>query len=140
MNRLIERYEGVILHPYLCPAGIPTIGYGSTSYEDGTKVKLSDPSISLERARMLSERESDRMAMVIASRCKSLSKGNLEALVSFSYNLGLGALFGSTLWRKLLKGDKIGASGEFKKWIYAGGKKLRGLELRREAERVVFNS
>lgn len=138
---LIKHYEGLRLRPYLCPAGIPTIGYGSTSYPDGRKVTLVD--------RPLTEDEADALLastlvpfetavgrMVTAE----ITQRMFDALVSFSFNLGSQALKGSTLLKKLNQGDKAGAANEFQKWVYASGAVLPGLVKRRESERKLFLS
>ena len=61
--------------------------------------------------------------------------GQLDALVSFAYNVGIGRLRQSTLLRRIREGGtKLQIQREFKRWVYAGGQRLRGLELRREWE------
>ena len=148
MNTLVEKWEGYhkrlpdgTCRPYLCPANVPTIGFGSTRWEDGSSVRLGDPAISRDRATLLCELELNRLATRIVSRYSRLTKGQLDALVSFSYNLGIGALFGSTLWKKILRGDdKESIAKEFGKWVYAGGRKLPGLVARRAEESVMFLS
>lgn len=136
---LDKRFEGLKLKPYLCAAGVPTVGYGSTRYEDGTPVKLSDSPISLERAEELLALEQLRVDMKIRTKFGALSTARLGALGSFAYNLGFGALCGSTLAKKVLSGDHEGAVGQFGRWVNAGGRKLRGLVLRRSAESSVYS-
>lgn len=138
---LIKHYEGLRLKPYLCPAGIPTIGYGSTQYPDGRKVTLVDRPLTEEEADSLLaatlvpfERDVERMLEV------KVTQRMFDALVSFAYNLGAAALRGSTLLKKLNQGDKDGAAAEFGKWINAGGKPLPGLIKRRESEKRLFLS
>ena len=79
------------------------------------------------------ERGVDRLITV------PLNQGQFDSLVSFSFNLGLGALQRSTLRQKINRGNYESASGEFTKWVRAGGKVLRGLVLRRQAEQAMFN-
>jgi lysozyme len=67
-----------------------------------------------------------------------LEDGQFNALCSFVFNLGSGALQSSTLRRKINRGDYIGAANEFPRWVYAGGRKLKGLVRRREHERLMF--
>ena len=134
-NDLIKKFEGFRAAPYLCPAGVPTIGWGSTHYENGAPVKIDDPPISRERADRMLERYVVRTRVRIRAKAPGLSGARMEALESFAYNLGTGALFGSTLFRKVKAGDHVGAAQEFPRWIYAGGRKLRGLVRRREAEK-----
>ena len=68
-----------------------------------------------------------------------LTQGQFDSLVSFGFNLGLGALQRSTLRQKINRGNYESASGEFTRWVRAGGKVLRGLVLRRQAEQAMFN-
>ncbi len=138
---LIKHYEGLRLKPYTCPAGIPTIGYGSTFYPDGRKVTLVDRPLTEDEADALLastllpfEREVGRMVEV------EITQRMFDALVSFSFNLGSAALRGSTLLKKLNAGDKAGAAGEFAKWVFAAGSVLPGLVKRRESERKLFLS
>lgn len=138
---LIKHYESLRLKPYTCPAGIATIGYGSTQYPDGRKVTLVDRPLTEDEADALLastllpfEREVGRMVEV------EITQRMFDALVSFSFNLGSAALRGSTLLKKLNQGDKAGAAGEFQKWVNASGKVLPGLVKRRESERKLFLS
>lgn len=138
---LIKHYEGLRLKPYTCPAGIPTIGYGSTQYPDGRKVTLVDRPLTEDEADSLLastlvpfETAVGRMVEV------EITQRMFDALVSFSFNLGSAALRGSTLLKKLNQGDKAGAAGEFQKWVYAAGAVLPGLVKRRESERKLFLS
>ena len=139
---LIETSEGFSAKPYKCPAGVWTIGLGSTRYEDGTPVKPTDPPITLDRSRQI-------VAATLASEYEPavqryvqvpLTQGQYDALVDFAYNAGAQNLRTSTLLKKLNAGDYSGASAEFSKWVNGGGKKLPGLVKRREAERQLFLS
>lgn len=136
---LAKRFEGLRLRPYLCAAGVATIGYGATYYEDGTRVTLSDPPITRERAEQLLmwmlEREYLPAAMKL---CPNVTPTKTAALADFAFNLGIARLKHSTLRRKINAGDYDGAEDEFMKWVYAGGKKLRGLIARRQAEVLLF--
>ena len=137
--QLIKGFEGLKLKPYLCSAGVPTIGWGSTRYEDGRKVKMSDPPITLERADSLFETTLLEYEVgVIDAAQVPLKQREFDALVSFSYNLGVPALSRSTLRKKLNRGDKTGAADELLKWNRANGKPLAGLTRRRKAERKLF--
>lgn len=137
--RIIADSEGFRSRPYLCPAGIPTIGYGCTYYADGRKVTLKDQPISQPDAWELLGVVAGRFADQITKASKvALTQGQLDALTSFAYNAGVGALTASTLWRKLQAGDVAGAAAEFPKWIRGGGKVLPGLVTRRAAERKLF--
>jgi lysozyme len=126
--------------PYLCPARVPTIGYGSIYRADGSRVTLSDLPITREVA-------AEWLAIEIAEKClpavrrlitTPLPPIAIGVLVSFGYNLGSGALQRSNLRRVVneRRWDRVPA--EFLKWRMAGGKVLRGLERRRKAEAEMF--
>jgi lysozyme len=135
---LARRFEGLHLTPYLCPAGVPTIGYGATYYEDGTPVTLKDPAITRERAEelllwMIKIVYLPAVVKLFPS-VENLSPGLVAALIDFAFNLGPAALRNSTLRRKIIAGLMDEVPAEFMKWVKAGGKTLRGLVLRREAD------
>ena len=139
---LIKEFEGFRKSPYLCPAGIPTIGYGTTRYNDGRPVSLSDTPITEEEALELLRHQVDSQYSVAVSDVvqHELTQSQFDALTSFTYNLGKGALRHSTLLRKLNGWDIIGAASEFGRWNKASGKVLSGLTERREAEKALFLS
>lgn len=139
---LIKEFEGLSLKPYLCPAGVPTIGYGNTRYADGTKVKMTDKPLTIDQAERLFEFYHNQFKSSVKNRIKSeINENQLEALTSFAYNVGLGNLDKSTLLKKvnLDPNDKTIAS-EFLRWNKAGGKVLNGLTKRREAEANLYFS
>lgn len=137
--RIIADHEGFRSRPYLCPAGRPTIGYGCTYYADGRKVTLKDPPISQPDAWALLGELAGKVAEQITKASKvALTQGQLDAMTSFAYNAGVGALTASTLWRKLQAGDAAGAAAEFPKWVHGGGRVLPGLVTRRAAEQKLF--
>lgn len=137
---LIKQFEGFRSNPYLCPAGVPTIGYGSTVYQDGAHVKLSDNPISEGEAVIILYATLRQYENAVNRYVKvTINQNQFDALVDFAYNVGIGALQSSTLLRKVNNGDFKGASLEFGKWVHAGGKVLKGLVLRREAERKLFD-
>ncbi len=133
---LIRRWEGFRSVPYLCPAGVPTIGYGFTHYADGRMVTLSDPPMTRAEAQSLLEHLVRTKYMRDTLRlCPNIdSPARLGAITDFAYNLGSGNLRASTLRRKILAGDWEAVPGELRKWVRAGGRTLEGLVLRREAE------
>lgn len=135
---LIKKFEGFRSKAYLCPAGIPTIGYGFTR-----GVKMGDV-ITLEQAndRLKAEVEdfANKLDNIISQQNVKLNQNQFDALVSFSYNIGLENFINSTLFKKLKVGDFLGASKEFEKWVFANKAKLNGLVARRKAERELFNS
>lgn len=133
---LARRFEGLYLMPYLCPAGVPTIGYGATYYEDGTHVTLLDPAITRERAEALLLRMVRTKYLPIVLRlCPGVdSPGRLASLIDFTFNLGAGSLKASTLRRKINTGQWADVPAELRKWTRGGGRVLQGLVNRREAE------
>jgi len=97
---LIKGFEGLILHVYLDIAHVPTVGYGSTYYEDGTKVKMTDPPITQERAENLLRLVVNQTAKEVdALIVGTINQNQFDALTSFTYNTGVGALKSSTLRR-----------------------------------------
>lgn len=142
VKNLCILFEGVYLKPYLCPAGIPTIGIGSTHYENGQRVSLSDPPITRERAEALLMWELQKeCAPRVMKLCESLPNwgpGAVAAILDFTYNLGSGNLASSTLRRRINAGDKEGAREELMKWVKGGGKVLPGLVRRRGAEAALI--
>lgn len=140
---LIKKSEGFRSKPYIDPVGIPTIGYGTIQYPNGRKVSMSDPPISEAKATKYLKRDvRSREAAVIAMVKVPLNVNQFSALVSFVYNVGIGALQSSTLLKKLNAGNYNGAAGEFKKWnkgtINGQLVALPGLTIRRAAERKLF--
>ena len=136
---LIKSFEGFSARPYLCPAGVPTIGYGATYYPDGRRVTMQDKPVSeADATAMLRSMLASYEAGVSRYVLVPVTQGQFDALVSFAYNLGLGALNSSTLLRLLNLRDYAGAAAQFARWNRAGGKVLPGLTRRREAERKLF--
>ena len=134
---LCRRFEGLYLRPYLCPAKVPTIGYGSTRYEDGVRVRLDDPPVTKEIAERMLRYELHKCLHTSLRLCARLIEWGHDptaAIMDFMFNLGEGRLAASTLRRKIMDDDMEGAKRELMKWVYGGGKRLRGLELRRAAE------
>lgn len=134
---LCRQFEGFRSKPYLCPAGIPTIGYGSTYYSNGQKVTLNDHPMSQEDANDLLMAELQHTYLPGALRnCPILAtdERKCNAVVDFCYNLGIGRLQTSTLKRKINAQDWEGAKEELMKWSKGGGKVLPGLLKRRQAE------
>jgi lysozyme len=134
---LCKQFEGFKGKPYLCPAGIPTIGYGSTYYSDGRKVTLNDPSI-LEpeaEALLLHELQYTYLPGVLRN-CPILltDEKKCNAIVDFAYNLGTGRLQTSTLKRKINEQDWDAAKEQLMLWNKGGGRVLPGLDKRRKAE------
>jgi lysozyme len=138
---LCRQFEGYKATPYLCPAGIPTVGYGSTYYSDGRKVTLQDPPMDepTARALLMFELEHTYLPSVLRN-CPILAtdERKCNAIVDFCYNLGTGRLQTSTLKRKINAQDWEGAKEQLKLWNKGGGKVLAGLTKRRAAECALF--
>lgn len=140
---LCRKFEGFRSKPYLCPAGIPTIGYGSTAYEDGRRVTLADAPVTKERAEELLMHELHHQYLPGVLRCcPILGAANnlrrLNAIVDFAYNLGVGRLQTSTLRRRINALDWEGAQEELAKWVRGGGRVLPGLVKRRQCESLLL--
>jgi lysozyme len=134
---LCRRYEGYRSKPYLCPAGVPTIGYGSTYYADKRKVTLEDPPMEegAARALLMVELEHTYLPGVLRN-CPVLATNErrCNAIVDYAYNLGVGRLQTSTLKRKINAQDWDGVQEQLMLWTKGGGKVLPGLVARRKAE------
>ena len=129
---LVSTWEGRSLVAYLDPIGKATICEG---YTHG--VKLGDVATPEKCDELTRQEVMKALAVVDKSVSRPLPDGVRVALTSFVYNVGPGAYGGSTLLRMLKAGDVRGACNQLPRWVYAGGKKLRGLERRREAERQI---
>lgn len=129
LRSLVKKFEGCRLVAYLCPAGVWTCGWGSTGKDVRKGVKWT-----LDQAD--SRMEADLSVYLAASKnlCPKIRDGVHGAIADFAYNLGPTRLAGSTLRRRLNEGDYEAAAMELRKWVFAGGIRLRGLVLRREAE------
>ena len=138
---VVEQFEGCRLAPYRCAAGVATIGFGATRHPDGRRVSLDDREITETEARQYLDHDLIRFAKGVRRLIHvKLDPQEEAALISFSFNVGLGNLQSSTLRQKLNRADYMGAANEFPKWRRAGGRILRGLVLRRAAERNLFLS
>jgi lysozyme len=132
---LIKRFEGLRLQAYHDIVGVLTIGYGHTGPDvaEDMVINASDAETLLRQDTLKFENGVEKSVKV------PLTQGQFDALVSFSYNVGLGSLRKSTLLKKLNAGDYQGASREFERWNRAGGKVVLGLVVRRKLERQVFD-
>lgn len=139
-SSLCRHFEGLRLQPYLCPAGVWTVGYGSTRYANGLPVRPGDPPIDREAAERLLRLTLARDYLpAVRQLCPGAdTPGRLAALVDFTYNLGAGHLRASTLRRKVNAGDWAAVPGELRKWVRGGGRVLPGLVRRREAETALI--
>lgn len=149
---MVKHHEGVRFRPYRCPARLYTVGVGHVMYPEQGKLKIEDRDgfpLRPEDNRVWTKDEVDailkadlaRFERGVATYCTvPLTQGMFDALVSFSFNVGLGTLQRSTLRSKLNRGDKAGAAEELLKYCMAGGKILKGLQNRRIDERAMFLS
>ncbi len=138
---IIRKFEGLKLRAYLCPAGVWTIGYGSTFFENGSKVQEGDK-ITLDRA--------DRLLFFVVTKFENevkkivkseINENQLGALTSFAFNVGAGNLAKSTLLKKVnANPNDVTIRDEFMRWTKAGGKVLNGLVTRRKAEADLYFS
>lgn len=132
--KIIKEFEGCRLTAYKCPANILTIGYGHTG-ED----VVPGLSINQEYADLLLVKDVDVFEKGVTEILKvPVTQNQFDALVSFAFNLGLGALRKSTLMLLINKNRKDEAALEFVKWNKAAGKELPGLTKRRKAEQDLF--
>ena len=150
--RMIKHHEGVRQKPYRCPAKLWTVGVGHVLYPEQGKLPIDqrdsfglkpqdDRVFSMEAVDALLKYDLDRFERGVERFCPvALTQGMFDALVSFSFNVGLGTLQRSTLRQKVIRGDKEGAAEEFLKYCMAGGKILKGLQNRRIDERAMFLS
>lgn len=136
---LIKRFEGFSAKPYLCPGGHWTIGYGHvlkslSQTETSLSMTQSEAGSLLLQDVVTAEKAVRRLLPV------PLTQGQFDALVSFTYNLGAGALQRSTLRQKILRREHQQAVQEFQKWVFAGGRKVPGLVKRRAAEAFLYQN
>lgn len=132
----ISKEEGVRLKPYKCSAGIPTIGIGSTYYEDGTKVKMTDPAITEERAKQLFKNVVKHYEMcVYTSTRDNINQNQFDSLVSIAFNIGTHAFKKSTLLKRVNNNhDNNNIEAAFLMWKNAGGKPVLLNRRKREFE------
>jgi len=138
--KVIKKWEGFMPRPYVCPAGVPTIGYGNTMYENGDRVAMDDCNIDRKRAEEILlnfvKKVEAQVLEVVEVKLKSYQ---LAALTSFTYNVGIGNLMKSTLLIKVnncVEDQNI--PDEFRRWNKSKGKVLAGLTARREDEAALW--
>ncbi len=132
---LIKRWEGFRSNAYLCPGNVWTIGYGHT------KNVYQGMCISKAQAEELLKSDLRYFEKAVKQLSKvELTQGQFDALVSFTFNVGVGAFKKSTLLRLVNQGDFLGAAKQFGRWVNANGKKLPGLVSRRAEEKQLFLS
>jgi lysozyme len=153
--KMLKHHEGVRYKPYLCPGKLWTIGVGHVMYPEQAKIPSTPEGMARRKAwplrpednRQWSVEEVDRILAKDVERFErgvakfvpiKLLQNEFDALVSFSFNLGLGTLQRSTIRQALLRGDKVAAMQSLRKYNKAGGKVLRGLDNRRKDEEAMF--
>lgn len=131
---LIKHFEGFSSNVYKCPAGLPTIGYGHLIKQGDmfTSVTEDEAEELLRHDVQVAEKAVLRLINV------PLTDGQFDALVSFTFNLGSGSLQSSTLRRKVNRQEHDQAPIQLKRWVWSGGRKLKGLQLRRDAESTLY--
>lgn len=130
---LIRRFEGLRLKAYFCPAGVVTVGYGST----GPDIKPTTV-WAKEQAEARMRQDAAKFDRAARNLCPAQNDNTTAALADFAYNLGATRLAGSTLRRKINAGDTDSARREIVRWVRGGGKILPGLVLRRAAESALL--
>lgn len=139
---LVKSFEGFFSKPYLCPANVPTIGYGTILYPNGKKVTLQDLPIDEKKAIEFMRFELNQKAKEVdAMTSDAVTQHQFDALVSFAYNCGSGALKGSTLLKRVNANPSDPTIIDaFLMWTKADGKTLNGLVRRRKAEAKLYFS
>lgn len=117
-------------HPYICPAGYWTIGYGRLCKQDHPPITEEEGEVYLFKDLFTALKATLRYCPVLVTE----PEGRLAAIVDFTFNLGAGRLQTSTLRRRVNQRDWPSAAKELRRWVYGGGRVLPGLVLRREAE------
>lgn len=117
-------------HPYICPAGYWTIGYGHLCDAKHPPITEGEAEIYLVRDLTTALNATLRYCPLLATE----PEGRLAAIVDFTFNLGAGRLQTSTLRRRINQRDWHAAGQELRRWVYGGGKVLPGLVIRRDAE------
>ena len=145
---IIANFEGLRLTPYLCSAGVPTIGYGSTFYPSGIKVTMRDKAITKETALWMLKTTADMFAKDVDKLVTStVNQNQFNALVSFAFNLGSDidadnipeGLGDSNLLKKVnANPNEPTIAKEFMKWVNAGGRHNKGLIKRRTEEVKIY--
>lgn len=139
--RIIRAFEGFVARPYVCPAGVWTIGYGATRDAGGRPVTRETPPLDPEQAAALLARDVGEAEGAVARLLPvPLTDDQYAALVSFTFNLGGGALQRSTLRQRILRGEHGAVPAELAKWVRGGGRVMAGLVRRRAAEAALFSS
>ena len=135
---LICGFEGLRLKAYDDGVGVWTIGFGTTIYPNGIRVKKGDTCTEAQAKAYMAYDLKKFESTVNSAVTVPLNQNQFDALVSLAYNIGIGAFSKSTLVKKLNAGDIRGAAEQFDVWVNAGGKRMQGLVNRRAKEKEVF--
>ena len=130
---LIKSHEGLRLNAYMCPANVLTIGYGHTRNVYPGQVITQQEAIALLKEDLVRFEDAVNKYVTVP-----LSQNQFDALVSFSFNVGISAFANSTLLRVLNLGNSFQAASQFSRWVHGGGQRLPGLVRRRKEERELF--
>ena len=138
--KVIKHHEGVRARPYKCPAGLWTVGVGHLIGDGKSLPESWNKTFTQEEIDGLLKRDLNRFELGVSKMLPNvrLRQCEFDALVSFSFNLGLGTFQRSTIRQALIRGDKEAAMESLLKYCKAGGKVLRGLENRRKDEKAMF--
>ena len=133
---LIKKSEGCRLMPYLCPAGVWTCGYGATGWG-----VVPGRAWTQQQAEVRLKKDAEKFVAGVKQLCPDIIDNNLRvcAISDFAYNLGLGNLKSSTLRKKINSQAYDEVPAQLRRWVYAGGRKLRGLIIRRNEEILLWN-
>jgi lysozyme len=140
---LIKQFEGFRSKPYLCPANVATIGYGTTIYPNNVKVQLTDNAITEQQATEYLIDHVNKSTNKLNQFIKiELNQCQYDALCDFVYNVGLSAFANSTLLKIVNNNpnDFTNIQINFMKWVYANSKIITGLQNRRKAEYNLYAS
>ena len=132
---MIRRFEGLSLAPYLCPSGLPTIGFGHVILAGESHLRAG---VTVEQAESLLLHDLAWALFAARNVGRVLTEGQAAALASLIYNIGAGAWAGSSIRGAVMAGDMATAAGQFARWNRGGGRVLPGLVSRRAAERAIF--
>lgn len=135
---LICNFEGLRLKAYDDGVGVWTIGFGTTKYPNGIRVKKGD-TCTLDQAKTYMQNDLKSFEQTVNNTVKvPLNQNQFDALVSLAYNIGSTAFKNSTLVKRLNEGNYKAAANQFNVWVNAGGKRMQGLVNRRAAESTLF--
>lgn len=139
--QMIKHHEGVRYKPYRCPAGLWTVGVGHVIGDGSSLPSDWDRKFTTEEVDSILSTDLRRFERGVLRYCRGpLTQGQFDALVSFSFNAGLGNLQRSTLRMKHNRGEKEATAKEFMKWTKGGGRVLPGLVKRRSDEATLYMS